>query len=95
MATPPRTVPDFDEREIDDQIAALRDAVEAELDARARAGSIVSVPLSANGHDGGPSARGRRLDRSAVARISWTLVFWFAGVGVAAIVGILVAYLNQ
>ncbi len=92
----PEVDAELDQREIDDQIAALREAVEAELDARARASSIVAVPLAANGRgDGRASTKARRLDRYAVSTISWTLTFWVAGLGVAAIVGILVAYFIQ
>lgn len=96
VATAPGAVADLDQAEIDDQIAALREAVEAELDARARAASILAVPLAANGQGDGIASTGpRRLDRYAVATISWTLAFWIAGLGVAAIVGILVAYFIQ
>ena len=99
--TPPRQ--ELEQAEIDDQIAALREAVEVELGARERndaagdegVASIVAIPLGANGHlPVDAPARPPRVDRYAVISISRTLAFWAAGLAVGALVGILVAYVT-
>ncbi len=92
---PPRE--ETEQAEIDDQIAALREAVEAELGARDRprgegVSSIVVVPNGRGAVD--TPARPPRFDRYAVRSISRTLAFWVAGLAIGAIVGILVAYVT-
>jgi hypothetical protein len=97
--TPSRARSAFGEGEIDDQIAALRDAVEAELGALDRVArrrdsrSTRVVPGAANGgRQATASPRAPRIDRNAVATISRMLALWIGGLAVAAIVGIVVAY---
>ncbi len=90
---PPRE--EAEQAEIDDQIAALREEVEADLGARDRPrdeaiSSIVVVPNGRGLAD--TPARPRRFDRHAVRSISRTLAFWLAGLTTGAIVGVLVAY---
>jgi hypothetical protein len=91
----------FDGAEIDDQIAALRRAVEEDLDALRRDGAgreeegatSSAVPVAVNGR--GAATRPSRepiLDRNDVAFVLRTLAAWTAGVAIGAIIGILVVY---